>query len=189
VVFVVLSYVEGDDVLYAIVAESFLFFVMGEVVLLDPTGAEWVLTYREEEACKQVYDGFGTEGIPHTGRKSDFRQPVERYPFVEGFDLFQAGDAEDLEDRVEEQPEHFTDEIVIDELCFPPIGQVSIQFMYALERVMFDMVAFEGHAAGEDLGQVGQDPGEAVGSPALEQEMVCAFVDHDEKRMVGKSAQ
>jgi len=60
--------------------------------------------------------------------------------------------------------------------------------MYALERVMFDMVAFEGHAAGEDLGEIGQDPGEAVGSPALEQEMVGAFVDHDKKRVVGKSA-
>jgi len=120
-VFVVVAYVEGDDVQYAIVAECFLFFVMGEVVLLDPTGAQGVQAYGEEEAGKEIYDGFRTEGIPHTGCKSDLRQPVERNPFVERLDLFQAGDAENLEDRVEKQPDHFTDEIVIDQFCFPAI--------------------------------------------------------------------
>ena len=61
--------------------------------------------------------------------------------------------------------------------------------MYALERMMFDMVTFERDGAWEELGQVGKNAGEPVSGAALEKQVVCAFVDHDEQRVIGKSAE
>ena len=71
-VFVVIAHVEGNDIQYAVVAKGFLFFVMGEIMFLDPPGAQWVKSYGEEEAGKKIYDGFGAEGIPHAGCEGYF---------------------------------------------------------------------------------------------------------------------
>src|SRR5882672_10353016 len=161
-VFVVIAHVEGNDIQYAIVAKGFLLFVKGKIVLLDPAGAQGVKPYGEEEARKKIYNGFGAEGIPDAGCEGYFRQPVQRYPFIKGLDFLQAGNAKNLKNGIEQQPENFSDEIVIDQLSLPTVGEIGIQFVDPLERMMFDMVAFEGHAAGEDLGQVRQDTGEAV---------------------------
>jgi hypothetical protein len=162
---------------------------MGKVVFLYPTGAQGVETNGEEKAGQEVDDGFGTKGVPHAGSKGYFRQPVQRYPFVKGFDLTEAGNAENLEEGVEQQPGYFTDEIVIDQSGLPAVGQVGVQFVHSLERMMFYMIAFEGYAAGEYLGQIGQDTCQAVGGPVLEQEVVRAFMDHDKQGMVCKGSQ
>jgi len=59
----------------------------------------------------------------------------------------------------------------------------------ALERMMFDMIALEGYAAGEDLWKVGQDAGKAIGGPAFEKEVMRTLVDHDEQRVICKGSQ
>src|ERR1700742_1372927 len=109
VVFVVIADVEGYDVEDAIVAEGLLLLIVCEVVFLYPTGAQRVEADGEEEAQEKGDDGFGAEGDPDTGDEGGFRGPVEGDPFVEGFDLAQAGDAEDLEKRIEQQPDHLAD--------------------------------------------------------------------------------
>lgn len=61
--------------------------------------------------------------------------------------------------------------------------------MDALEGVMLDMIAFEGDGTREELGQVGEDAGEAIGRAALKKQMVRALMDHDEEGMIGKRSQ
>jgi hypothetical protein len=188
-VFIVITHIEGDGIEYSIITEGLLLFIMGKIVFLYPPGSQGMEAYREEEAGQEIDEGLRAKKIPDAGREGDLSQPVQGNPFVEGLDLPEAGDAEYLEEGIEQQPNNFSDEIVIDESGFPAIGQIGIQFMYSLERMMFDMVAFEGYAAGEYLGQVGQDPSQAIGCSAFEQEVMCTFMDHDKQRMICKGAQ
>src|ERR1700760_3569427 len=142
-VFVVIPYVKGNDVEHAIITEGFLFFIMGEVVFLYPSCAKRVKADGEKEAGQQVYDGFRTEGHPDTGCKTDLSQPVQCYPFIKGLDLAETGDAEDLEYRIEKQPDDLADKEVVDEFGFPAVGQVGVEFMNTLERVMLNVISFE----------------------------------------------
>jgi len=143
----------------------------------------------EEEAEQEVGDGLGSHEIPNGGDEYRFGDPIEGNPFIEGFDLAQAGDTEYLEEWVEQEPDDLADEVVIDQLCFPAVRKVGVEFMNALEGVMFNMIAFEGDGAWEELRKVGEDTGQAIGRAAFEKKMVSAFMDHDEKRMIGKGAQ
>ena len=189
VVFVMVADVEGYDIEDAVVAEGFLLFVVGQVVFLYPPGAERMKTDGEEEAQQQVTDGLRAEEIPDSGNEDGFCREVEGYPFIEGLDFAEPLDAEDLEQGIKQEPDELADEIVVDQFCLPPVGQVGIKFMHSLEGMVFDMIALERHGAGEQLGEVGEDAGQAVGSAAFEQQMMGAFMDHDEKGVVGKSAE
>lgn len=189
VVFVMISYVEGDQVQDAIVAKGLLLFIVGKIMFLDPAGAQGMEADGEEEAEEEVNDRFGSEEIPDCGDEDGFGGKIQRYPFVEGFYLPEPGDAKDLEQRIEQQPDAFADKEVVDQPGFPAVGQVGIQFVNALERVMFDMVAFKGNGAGEELWQVCQNAGEPVGGAAFEEQVVCAFMDHDEQGVVGEGAE
>jgi len=188
-VFVVIAHIEGYGIQDAIIAKRLLDLVVGQIVLLDPAGAERVQADGEEEAKQQVNDCFGSEEIPHGGDENDLRDPVQRNPFIEGFDLAEARDAEDLPDGIEKQPDNFSYKVVVDELCFPAIGQVGIQLVYSLEGVVFDMIALERDRAWEKLGEVGEDTGEAIGRAAFEQQVVGALMDHNEKGMVSEGSQ
>jgi hypothetical protein len=158
-------------------------------MFLYPTGAQGMEAYGEKEAQQQVYDGFRAEGYPDGGDKSYFRGPVQGHPFIKGLYLAQPGDTEDLEYGIEQQPDHFTDEEIIDEPGFPTVREVGVEFVNALEGMMLYVVAFEGNGAGEKLGEVGEDAGEPVGAAAFEEQVVCALVDHHEERVVGKGAE
>jgi hypothetical protein len=168
VVFVMISYVKGYIVEYAIIAKRFLLFVVCQIMFLDPAGSQRVKSDREEEAEQEVNDCLGAEGHPDGGGENNLGEPVQCYPFIKGFDLAQSGDAEYLEYGVEQQPDHFTDEIIVDEFSLPAIGQVGIQFVYTLEGMVFDMVTFERDGAGEKLREIGQDAREAVSRSVLE---------------------
>jgi len=61
--------------------------------------------------------------------------------------------------------------------------------VHALKGVVFYMIPLERDGAGEELREIGEDTGEAVGSAILEEQMMCALVDHDEEGMIGKCAQ
>lgn len=189
VVFVMIADIESYDIKHAVVAEGLLLFVMGQVVFLYPAGAEGVKADGEEETQQQVTDGLRAEEIPDSGNEDGFGREVEGHPFIEGLDLAESLDAEDLEQGIEQQPDDLADEIVVDQFCLPPVGQVGIQFVYTLEGVMFDMITLERHGAGEQLGEVGEDAGQAVGGAAFEQQVVGAFMDHDEEGVIGKSAE
>ena len=52
VVFVVMAHIEGDHVQPAIVAVGLLVFIVGQVMFLDPAGAQRMEANREEEAGK-----------------------------------------------------------------------------------------------------------------------------------------
>jgi hypothetical protein len=189
VVFVMMTHVKGDQVEPAIVAMGLLMLIVGKIVFLYPAGAERVEADGEEEAGEQVNDRFRPGDIPDCGDKDGFEGPIQRYPSVKRFDLAKPGNAKDLEKRIEQQPDKFTDKIVVDQAGFPAVGQIGIELVDTLEGVVFDVVSFEGDGVREKLGQVGQDAGEPVGGAAFEQQVVCAFMDHDEEGVVGKCAQ
>ena len=189
VMFVVVADVESHDIEDTIIAEGLLLFVMGQVVFLYPAGTEGVKADGEEEAQQQVTDSLGAEEIPDSGNKDGFRREVEGHPFIEGLDLAEPLDAEDLEQGIEQQPDDLADEIVVDQFCLPPVGQVGIQLVDTLEGMVFDMITLERHGTGEQLWEVGEYTGQAVSGAAFEQQVVGAFVDHDEKRVVSKSAE
>src|SRR5580700_7929138 len=52
VVFVMMANIEGEQVQPAIIAMRFLMFIVGQVVFLDPPGAQRMETDRKEEAGK-----------------------------------------------------------------------------------------------------------------------------------------
>jgi len=149
VVFVVVADVEGYEVQNTVVAEGFLLFVVGQVVFLDPPGAEGVEADREEEAQQEVGDGFRAEEIPHGGDEYDLCAPVEGDPFIEGLDFAESLDAEDLEQRIKQQPDDLADEIVVDQFSLPTVGQIGVQLVYTLEGVVFDMITLERYRARE----------------------------------------
>ena len=142
--FIVVADIKGYCIEYAIVAKRLLLFVVGEVVFLYPAGAKGMEADREEETEQEIGDSLGTEEIPDGCDEDCFGGPIDGNPFVKGLDLPQAGDTEYLEEGIEQQPEDLADEEIIDEPGFPAIGQIGIEFMDALERVMLNMIAFEG---------------------------------------------
>src|ERR1700754_3348146 len=156
-VFVVIAHIEGYGIQDTIIAESLLDLVVSQIVFLDPAGSERVEADGEEEAKQEVNDRFGSEEIPHGGDKNDLCGPVQRNPFIEGFDLAKAGDPEDLPNGIEQQPNNFSYKVVVDEFCFPAIGQVGVELVYSLKGVVFDMIALERDRAWEKLGEVGED--------------------------------
>ena len=189
VVFVMMPHVKGDEVQHAIVAKGLLLFIVGKIMFLDPAGAEGMEANGKEKAEEEINDRFGSEEIPDCGDEDGFGRKIQRYPFVKRFDLAEPGDPKDLEKRIEQQPDTFADKEVVDQTGFPAVGQVGIQFMNALERVVLYMVAFERNRAREELGKIGQDAGEPVGGAFFEQQVVCTFMDHDEQGVVGKGAE
>ncbi len=162
-----IAHVKGHYIEHPIIAECFLDLVMREIVFLYPAGSKGMKTDGEEETKQQVYDRFRSEEIPHGSNKNDLCRPVQGYPFVEGLDLTKAGDTKDLPDGIQQQPDDLADKIVVDELSFPFIGQIGIQLMYTLKRVVFNMITLEGDRAWKQLGKIGQDPGEAIGRAIL----------------------
>lgn len=100
--FIVVADIEGYGVEYAIIAKGLLLFVVREVVLLYPAGAKRMEADGEEEAEQEVGEGLGTEEIPYGCNKYRFGDPIEGNPFIKGFDLAKAGNAEYLEERVEQ---------------------------------------------------------------------------------------
>ena len=187
-VFVMVANVEGYSIEHAVIAEGFLLIVMREIMLLDPPGAQGVEADGEEEAGQEVDDGFGAEEIPDGGNEDGTGDPIKRNPFIKRLYLPETRDAEGLEKGVEQEPDDLADEVVIDQFGLPAIGQVGIEFVYSLEGVMFYMIAFERNRAGEQLGEVGENAGEPVGSAVFEQEVVGALMDHNKKGMIGESS-
>lgn len=168
---------------------GFLIPFFRKIMFLYPSRPQRMKADGEEKAEKEIDDCLRSEKIPDSGNEDGFGCPIDRYPFVKGFDLAEPGDAKDLEQGVEEQPHAFADKVVVDQPRFPAVGQVGVELVYTLEGMVFDMVTFERDRAGKELRQVGQNAGESVGCAALEKQVMCAFVDHNEKRMVGKSAE
>ncbi len=101
VVFVVVADVERDVVENAVVAVGFLLSVC-EKMFLYPAGAEGVEPNGEKETIEEVEGGFGAEEPGDGGDKGDLDGGVEDDPTVEGFYFFQAGEAEQLEEGIEE---------------------------------------------------------------------------------------
>ena len=188
-VFVMVTDVKGYCVEHAIITKRFLQLVVGEVVFLYPACAKGMETDGEEEAEQEIGDRFRAKEIPDGGDENGFSGPVERYPFVKRLYLPEAGNAEYLENGVEKQPDDLADKEVIDEFGFPAIGEIGVELVNALEGMVFYVVTLEGDRTGEELGKVGQDPAEPVSGPALEEQVVRAFMDHDKEGMIGKSTQ
>src|SRR3569833_1915855 len=137
-------------------------------MFLYPVCIYWLEAYRKPKADEHKPYCFNAEEIPDSGRKGDLHQDIYQQPGVIKFDLCQPGYACSLEHREEKQPQHFTEKIIINQFSFPFIGQIRIQFMYTLERVVFDMVSLERNSARYNMRQIGYHAGPAVSYSILE---------------------
>ena len=130
--------------------------------------------------------GLRSKKIPDGCGENNLRQPVHSHPFVKWFDLSQARNTESLEERVEEKPYHLPDKIVVDQLSFPAVRKVCIQFVHTLESMVLDVVALKCYGAWEDLRQVRHHARQFIGHGIFKDQFVGGFVNHHEQRVVGK---
>src|SRR5713226_8185868 len=97
---VMIPHIERDDIQYAIVTERLLFFIMGKIMFLDPTGAHGMQSHGKEKAKQEIYDCFRAKDHPDSSNKERFCGKIQRHPFVKRLNLPEPGDTEHLEYRI-----------------------------------------------------------------------------------------
>ena len=88
--FIVVTHIKGHPVERTVIAVSFLLLIEGEIMFLNPSGTQWMKSYRKEETKKQKEKSFRTEQHPDRYIKSNLHNPVSDNPTINGFNFFEA---------------------------------------------------------------------------------------------------
>src|SRR5580765_4823284 len=158
---VVVANIHLNPVKNSVVAIRFL-VALHQVMLLYPACADGMQPNGEKEREEKIKQGHPSKEIHDDSIKKKLHHPILYYPSVITLHLCYAECSGQLEGRVQEQPQHLANKIFIDQPRFPVTGNVCIQILVALERMMLDMVNAKRLRAGKRLRKISENSGHAV---------------------------
>src|SRR5438477_3034800 len=181
------AHVQGDEVDWSVIAERLLVEIV-RVVLLNPTGANWVQPNRREKREREIKKSRTTAKIHNCCIIHRRTCEIDEEPPVPHFDRFQSRRPSQLEKWKEREPDRLAIPLVADQPRFPMVREISVVFVIALMRMMLQMIHAKTHCTGNEVREICDDGHDFVPAFAPQNQIVGCIVNDHVVGMIGERA-